>query len=87
VRSVAEELHVPMIDMLQASKKVLMKDGEEASRKLFNQLKPGENPNDSNGVEDDTHFNPAGAKIMCGLAVEGSREQVPTLASVTAAAK
>lgn len=80
VRSVAEELHVPMIDMLEASKAVLEKYGDEPSRKLFLQLKPGENPNYPNGVEDNTHFNPMGAQIMCRLAVEGIRRQVPDLA-------
>lgn len=75
VRSVAEELHVPMIDMLEASKKVLKTYGDEPSRKLFLQLKPGENPNYPQGVEDNTHFNPVGAKIMCDLAVEGIREE------------
>lgn len=75
VRSIAEELRVPMIDMLEASKKVLEKFGDEPSRKLFLQLKPGENPNYPNGVEDNTHFNPVGAKIMCDLAVQGIVQQ------------
>ena len=64
-----------MIDMLEASKKVLKTYGDEPSRKLFLQLKPGENPNYPQGVEDNTHFNPVGAKIMCDLAVEGIREE------------
>lgn len=75
VRSVAEDLHVPLIDMLEASKKVLEQYGDESSRKLFLQLKPGENPNYPNGVEDNTHFNPTGAKLMCDLAVQGIRHQ------------
>jgi lysophospholipase L1-like esterase len=78
VRSVAEELHVPMIDMLEASRKVLEEYGDGPSRRLFLQLKPGESPNYPNGVEDNTHFNPVGAKIMCDLAVEGiRRRQLP----------
>ncbi|MGH9521971.1 MAG: rhamnogalacturonan acetylesterase [Terriglobales bacterium] len=80
VRSVADELHVPLIDMLGASKNVLEQYGDERSRTLFLQLKPGENPNYPNGVEDNTHFNPVGAKIMCDLAVRGIRQQKLELA-------
>jgi len=75
VRAVAAAERVPLIDMHRASEKVLREYGDEASRKLFLQLRPGENPNYPNGVEDNTHFNPVGAKIMCDLAVEGVREQ------------
>lgn len=80
VHSVAEELHVPLIDMLASTRKVLEKYGDERSRKLFLQLRPGENPNYPKGVEDNTHFNPVGAQIMCDLAVEGIRSQAPALA-------
>ena len=48
--------------------------GVEDSRKLFLQLKPGENPNYPNGIEDNTHFNPFGAEVMAKLAVEGIRD-------------
>ena len=75
VRAVAAEQKVPLIDMHRASEKVLKEYGEEPSRKLFLQLRPGENPNYPNGVADNTHFNPVGAKIMCGLAVAGIRQQ------------
>jgi lysophospholipase L1-like esterase len=74
VRDVAAELKVPLIDMHRASEKVLVRYGDEPSRELFLQLKPGENPNYPDGIEDNTHFNPAGAKIMCDIAVRGIRE-------------
>ena len=57
------------------SEKVLVKYGPEESRKLFLQLKAGENPNYPQGVEDNTHFSPLGADIMAALAVDGFREQ------------
>ena len=75
VRSVASEYRVPLIDMHRSSAKVLQQYGPEESRKLFLQLKPNENPNYPKGVEDNTHFNPVGATVMAGLAVEGIREQ------------
>lgn len=75
VRAVAKEQNVALIDMHRKSEAVLKNLGAENSRKLFLQLKPEENPNYPNGVEDNTHFNPAGAEAMAKLAVEGIREQ------------
>ena len=75
VRSVAAERGVALIDMHRESEKVLVKYGPEESRKLFLQLKPGENPNYPQGVEDNTHFSPLGADLMTEIAVEGFRKQ------------
>ena len=75
VRSVAAEQKVALIDMHRKSEKVLKGYGPEESRKLFLQLKPGENPNYPQGIEDNTHFSPLGAETMARLAVEGIREQ------------
>ena len=80
VRAVAAEQKVALIDMHRKSEQVLKQYGPEASRKLFLQLKPGENPNYPNGIEDNTHFSPQGAEIMAGLAADGLREQHVKLA-------
>jgi len=74
VRAVASEYRVPLIDMHRKSEVVLKQYGPEPSRKLFLQLKPGENANYPNGIEDNTHFSPEGADIMAKLAVDGIRE-------------
>jgi lysophospholipase L1-like esterase len=74
VKVVGKAEKVEVIDMESKSAAVLAKYGDEGSRKLFNQLKPGENPNYPNGVEDNTHFNPKGAAEMAALAVQGIRE-------------
>jgi lysophospholipase L1-like esterase len=74
VRAVAAEHKAPLIDMHRESERVLKQYGVEESRKLFLQLKPGENANYPNGIEDNTHFSPLGAEVMAGLAVEGIRE-------------
>ena len=74
VREVAAEHKVALVDMHGKSERALVAYGPEASRKLFLQLKPGEHANYPNGIEDNTHFNPAGAEVMAGLAVEGIRE-------------
>jgi lysophospholipase L1-like esterase len=74
-RRVAAGQKVALVDMHRMSEKVLVKYGPEESRKLFLQLKAGENPNYPNGVEDNTHFSPLGADIMAALAVDGLRGQ------------
>lgn len=73
-RAVARELKVPLIDMHRLSEAVLVKYGPEGSRSLFLQLKPGENANYPKGIEDNTHFNPAGAEIMAKLVADGIRD-------------
>jgi len=75
VRRVAAELKVPLIDMHRKSEAVIKRYGDEDSKKLFLQLKPGEHANYPEGVNDNTHFSPLGAELMAGLAVEGIREQ------------
>lgn len=74
VRSVAHEYKVTLIDMHKTSEAVIVKYGVEDSKKLFLQLKPGENANYPNGIDDNTHFSPLGAEEMAKLAVEGIRE-------------
>jgi lysophospholipase L1-like esterase len=48
--------------------------GIEGSRKLFLQLKPGENANYPAGIEDNTHFSPLGADEIAKLVIDGIRE-------------
>ena len=73
VRDVAKELKAPLIDMHRSSEVVIVKYGVEGSKKLFLQLKPGENANYPSGIEDNTHFLPLGAGEMAQLAVDGIR--------------
>ena len=74
VRTVARDYKVPLIDMQRKSEAVILKYGVEESKSLFLHLKPGENVNYPNGVEDNTHFSPLGAEEMAKLAVEGIAE-------------
>jgi lysophospholipase L1-like esterase len=71
VRDVARELGAPLIDMHKLSEAVIVKYGDEDSKKLFLQLKPGENANYPKGIEDNTHFSPLGAEEMAKLVVAG----------------
>ncbi|MFL6227394.1 MAG: rhamnogalacturonan acetylesterase [Pyrinomonadaceae bacterium] len=80
VRAVAAEQKVALIDMHRKSARALTEYGAEGARKLFLQLKPGENANYPQGIEDNTHFSPLGAGVMANLFVEGLREQKLALA-------
>ena len=75
VRKVAAELKVPLIDMHRLSEAIIKKYGVEDSRKLFLQLKAGENANYPKGVEDNTHFNNFGAEEMAKAAVAEIEKQ------------
>lgn len=86
VRTVAAENKVVLIDMHRQSEKVIKRYGVEASKKLFLQLAPGENPNYPKGIEDSTHFSPLGAGVMAGLVVDAIREQKLALAKQLKAA-
>ena len=85
VRQVAAELRVPLVDMHRSSERVLREYGAERSKSLFLHLPPGTNPNYPQGLEDNTHFSPAGAEAMAALAVDGIRASVPELAALLAA--
>ena len=74
VRSLAAAEKVPLVDMTRTSGQMLSLIGQDASVAMFLQVAPGENPNYPNGVQDNTHFSPFGARIMASLAVAGIRE-------------
>ena len=81
VRRVARERHVPLIDMTRASGALVQRLGPDSSRALWLHLEPGVNPNYPAGVHDDTHFNPEGARVMAGLALDAMATAVPALSS------
>lgn len=70
VRKVATQKKVPFVDMTALSARVLERYGPDSSTTLFLQLKPGVNANYPNGVEDNTHFSPVGAREMAGVFLE-----------------
>jgi lysophospholipase L1-like esterase len=80
-RRAAREHHVPLIDMTRASAALVQRLGPDSSRALWLHLEPGANPNYPAGVHDDTHFNPEGARVMAGLALDAMTTVVPALAA------
>lgn len=74
VRKLAKEHSVSLIDMHKLSEQELMRLGESESKSLFLILEKGAHPNYPDGLDDNTHFSPKGAKIMAGLATEAIRK-------------
>ena len=72
-RAAAQERGVPLVDMDHASAALVQQLGPDSSRALWLHLDAGANPNYPNGVKDDTHFNPLGARTMAGLAIDALR--------------
>ncbi|QSX73952.1 rhamnogalacturonan acetylesterase [Lysobacter arenosi] len=64
VRALAAREHVALIDMERRSAAVLQEAGAEPSKRLFLWVGVGESANYPKGVEDNTHFSPAGAERM-----------------------
>ena len=67
IRDVAKENDVPLIDLAELSKAYYQQLGPDASKYLFNYLKPGEHPNYPEGKQDDTHFSESGARKIAEI--------------------
>ncbi len=70
VRSIAQERKIALIDMHQLSKKAIENAGVEGSKKIFMHYAAGVFPKFPNGIEDNTHFSPYGAKLMASLVAQ-----------------
>ncbi|HZG13940.1 MAG TPA: rhamnogalacturonan acetylesterase [Candidatus Bathyarchaeia archaeon] len=75
MKQVAEEEQVPLIDLAAQSKRLIEQLGDEASKRLFMRLDPGEFANFPNGLQDDTHFQERGAIKIAELVAEEIREK------------
>jgi lysophospholipase L1-like esterase len=69
VREVAEQEHVPLLDLQKSTADLETKYGVEASKKLHLWFAPGEHPQLPEGLQDDTHFPELGAKLVANLVV------------------
>ena len=70
VRSAAQQLNVPLIDLDKKSQALLQQFGPENSKLLYNHLQPGEHPNYPGGKVDDTHFSELGARKMAEIVLQ-----------------
>jgi lysophospholipase L1-like esterase len=79
VRALALELDVPMIDAERLSEALLKRAGPEASKHLFLHLPADAHPNYPGGLQDDTHFSPAGAAAVATEIAAALRAQTHPL--------
>ena len=80
VREAAKQSGTALIDLNSRSTAFLEAYGEERSKNLFLWLEPGESANYPDGLEDNTHFSPGGARAMASLVMQGIMENLPELA-------
>jgi lysophospholipase L1-like esterase len=74
----AKTLDVPLINLWEETAKLYQSLGEEGSKQLFTWLKPSENSNYPDGIEDNTHFCENGAKKIAELVLKEIKElQLP----------
>lgn len=83
VRDVAAIEKVTLIDLDKKSQVLYQQLGEENSKLLFLQLKPGEHPNYPEGKDDNTHFNELGARLIAQIVLREIKTLMPELAKRT----
>lgn len=81
VRQVAQKQRVALIDLDKTSQALYQRFGREQSKHLFNHLAPGEHPNYPDGIEDNTHFNEYGARLIAQLVLQDIKSLNLELAS------
>ncbi|WP_304235787.1 glycosyl hydrolase family 28 protein [Jiulongibacter sediminis] len=74
VRSLANEMQVPLIDHYSSSLNKINELGLEASADLYLNLDPGLFARYPEGASDNTHFTNYGANVMAKLAADGLRK-------------
>ncbi len=79
-RNVAKEMGVAFVDMNRITHDLVEGLGPDASKELFMWVPPGSVPAIPKGIEDNTHLNVYGGRVIAGLAVDAIAEEVPGLA-------
>ena len=78
VRAVAAEEDVPLLEMENVTRALVLEFGAEGSRALYLHYEPGEHPALPDGLHDDTHLSPLGARRIAELAArEMARVRLP----------
>ncbi|GAA3663323.1 rhamnogalacturonan acetylesterase [Lentzea roselyniae] len=75
MRELAAAKRVRLIDLTASSTALFNRVGVEGTKKYFMHLKAGQYPNYPNGVEDNTHFQAAGAIEVARLVATALRNQ------------
>ena len=75
MRRLAAAKSVPLVDLTASSTTLFNRTGVEGTKKYFLHLKAGQYPSYPDGVEDDTHFQAAGAIEVARLVATALRDQ------------
>nr|WP_273848269.1 rhamnogalacturonan acetylesterase [Halalkalibacter alkalisediminis] len=70
MKELGEELNVPVIDLTEKSKEMYEEIGPEGTKNVFLWIEAGEHENYPNGVQDNTHFQENGARLIAQLVAE-----------------
>lgn len=73
VRWMAQKENIPLIDLHQMTRTLYEALGKEDSKKAFVHYPAGTYPNQTNALEDNTHFNPYGAYQIAKCIIEGMK--------------
>lgn len=78
-KNVAQRMNCHFIDANQITHDLEQGLGTEASKKLHMWFRPGEEPSEPQGKQDNTHYNKYGAKVVANLLADALCEEVPLL--------
>ncbi len=74
MKEAAEKLDVPLVDLFNMSREFLEKTGDEASKKYYMNLSPGEAAFAPEGKIDNSHLKYEGAMLYAGMIAKGLKE-------------
>ena len=74
VKEVGTQMNVPVIDLHKSSEALIVKEGEENSKRLFLHIPPN-HFKDTKAREDNTHFSEYGASSIAALVCQAIKEQ------------
>lgn len=74
VVSLAKSEDVPLIDLHDKSEQLLKEMGDESSKELFLWAEASKYSGYPEGIRDNTHLNPTGARVIAKLAADGIKE-------------
>ncbi|MCR4915603.1 MAG: rhamnogalacturonan acetylesterase [Prevotella sp.] len=78
-RDVARRMNVLFVDANQITHDLEQGLGTEASKRLHMWFRPGEEPSEPKGKQDNTHYNVYGAHVVARLLADALCEQIPLL--------
>ena len=86
-RDVAQRMNCHFVDANQITHDLEQGLGTEASKKLHMWYRPGEEPTEPQGKQDNTHYNIYGATVVANLLADALCEEIPVLSKYRTNAK